>query len=96
MSKYRSQRVRDPLHDLIEFEANSFEDTMWKVVQSRPFQRLRRVKQLAFSELVYPGATHTRFSHSIGVFHIARALMRNLEKQLKREDRYDEARAHTA
>ena len=69
---------------------------MWKVVQSRPFQRLRRVKQLGFSELVYPGATHTRLSHSLRVFHVARALMRNLEKQLRREDRYDEGRAKVA
>ncbi|MFV1446267.1 MULTISPECIES: HD domain-containing protein [unclassified Phaeobacter] len=48
---------------------------VWKLLQSRPFQRLRRVKQLGFSELVYPGATHTRFAHSVGVFHTARELM---------------------
>ena len=85
MSRYSPQRVRDPLHDLIEFQPNVFEDAMWRVVQTRPFQRLRRVKQLAFSELVYPGATHTRFSHSIGVFHTARILMVNIEKQLGNE-----------
>ncbi len=55
---------------------------MWRVLQTRPFQRLRRIKQLGFSELVYPGATHTRFAHSIGVFHTARQLMNVVEANL--------------
>jgi uncharacterized protein len=67
---------------------------MWSVVQSRPFQRLRRVKQLGFSELVYPGATHTRFSHSIGVFHTARILMANIDKQLG--DQFHDYKANVA
>ena len=70
------QRVRDPVHNLIEFDTDEeLERVVWNLLQSRPFQRLRRVKQLGFSELVYPGATHTRFAHSIGVFHTARELM---------------------
>lgn len=74
------ERIRDPLHNLIEFhvhdpEVGRFEDGMWRVLQTRPFQRLRRIKQLGFSELVYPGASHTRFAHSLGVFHTARQLL---------------------
>ncbi|MBS1196703.1 MAG: metal-dependent phosphohydrolase protein [Proteobacteria bacterium] len=76
MAKKRPQRVRDPLHNIIEFGSSEFEQTLWNVIQTRPFQRLRRVRQLGFSELVYPGATHTRFAHSIGVFHTARRLMK--------------------
>lgn len=72
---YTAQRVRDPVHNLITFEASHFENVIWRVIQTRPFQRLRRVKQLGFSDFVYPGATHSRFSHSIGVFHTARQLM---------------------
>lgn len=72
---YRRQRVRDPLHGLIEFDARQFEDALWCVIQSRPFQRLRRVKQLGFSEVVFPGATHTRLAHCLGTFHIGRLLM---------------------
>jgi HD superfamily phosphohydrolase len=49
---------------------------LWRVVKSAPFQRLRRVRQLGVSDLVYPGATHSRFIHSLGVFHTARQLMR--------------------
>ncbi|WP_448146633.1 HD domain-containing protein [Labrys miyagiensis] len=70
------QRIRDPLHDLIEFKDNDeLERTLWRVIQTQPFQRLRRVKQLGFSDLVYPGACHSRFAHSVGVFHTARQLM---------------------
>lgn len=82
MNTYRAQRVRDPLHNLIEFSANEFEDAMWRVVQTGPFQRLRRVKQLGLSEFVYPGATHSRFAHSLGVFHTARRLMKIVEAHL--------------
>ena len=57
------QRIRDPIHNLIEFGATSnsdqyqLEHVLWKVIKTRPFQRLRRVKQLGFSELdtrIYP------------------------------------------
>ena len=79
---YKAQRIRDPLHNLIQFEADEFEDALWRVVQTRPFQRLRRIKQLGFSDLVYPGATHSRFAHSVGVFHTARQLMRVIKASL--------------
>jgi len=79
----KPQRIRDPLHNLIPFGSDQFEHCLWKVVQTRPFQRLRRVKQLGFSEFVYPGATHTRFSHCVGVFHTARQLMEIIERHIK-------------
>lgn len=82
MSASRSrQRIRDPLHNLVEFGDDEFEHTMWQVISTEPFQRLRRIKQLGFSDLVYPGATHSRFAHSVGVFHTAR----NLAQVIKRE-----------
>jgi len=82
MISFEKQRVRDPLHDLIEFDSEEFEHTLWRVVQTKPFQRLRRVKQLGFSDFVYPSANHTRFAHSLGVFHTARLLMKVIEKHL--------------
>lgn len=96
MSQYIPQRVRDPLHDLINFEASDIDNALWDVIQTRPFQRLRRVKQLGFSELVYPGATHTRFSHSIGVLHTAKLLMKNIETSLVEEKRYNQNKAQVA
>lgn len=78
----KQQRIRDPIHNLIEFDNKQFESTLWKVIQTPPFQRLRRVRQLGFSEFVFPGATHTRFAHSIGVFHTARLLMDVIRRYL--------------
>lgn len=88
-------RIRDPLHNLIEFRTDQqLERMLWKAIDSRAFQRLRRIKQLGFSELVYPGATHSRFAHSVGVFHTARELM-EIVRQRAGEERW-EAREHCA
>jgi uncharacterized protein len=46
------------------------------------FQRLRRIKQLGFCEFVFPGATHTRFAHCIGVFETARKLVEIIRREL--------------
>jgi len=67
-----NHRIRDPVHDLVEFsKASELERTLWNVIQKQPFQRLRRVKQLGFSDMVYPGACHSRFAHSINSMRIA-------------------------
>lgn len=58
--------LRDPIHVFIR--ATSEER---KIVDSRPFQRLRHIHQLALTYLVYPGATHRRFEHSLGVMEVA-------------------------
>ena len=57
---------RDPIHIFIKM----FPEER-AVVDSRPFQRLRNISQLALTNLVYPGATHKRFEHSLGVMEIA-------------------------
>lgn len=90
------QRIRDPLHNLIEFQTDGeLERVLWNVMATRPFQRLRRVKQLGFSDLVYPGASHSRFAHSVGVFHTARQLMGVVRKHggARREGREQTALA---
>ena len=58
-------RIRDPIHGFI-----SLSEQETRIINTRPFQRLRNIKQLALTCLVYPGATHTRFEHSIGVMHL--------------------------
>lgn len=90
------QRVRDPLHDLIEFDDGELETALWDVIQTEPFQRLRRVKQLGFSDLVYPGATHSRFAHSLGVFHTARQLMQIIRRHTPNDHTSIENRAIAA
>ncbi|HOJ99747.1 MAG TPA: HD domain-containing protein [Termitinemataceae bacterium] len=52
--------------------------SLGELYRSRPFQRLQRIKQLGPTFLVYPGATHTRAAHSLGVYHLARRLIRAL------------------
>lgn len=95
MSVSKKERIRDPLHDLVEFSTgnNQLERVLWRVTQSRPFQRLRRIKQLGFSDLVYPGATHSRFAHSVGVFHTARQLMDIITRPM---EMVDESKKHQA
>jgi HD superfamily phosphohydrolase len=56
---------RDPIHGFIEIS-----DLELKIVDSDPFQRLRNIRQLATTYLVYHGAEHTRFGHSLGVMHL--------------------------
>lgn len=90
----RPQRIRDPIHDLVEFNDRKFEQMCWRLIETPAFQRLRRIKQLGFSELVYPGATHSRFSHSIGVFHTARHLADVIERD--RKDAFDLRRSQVA
>ena len=59
--------VRDPIHRNIELD-----DLALELIDTPQVQRLRRIKQLGFSFLVYPGANHCRFEHSLGVFHLAK------------------------
>lgn len=77
------QRVRDPIYDLIRFDVDrSLADkAAWEIVQSPVFNRLRRVRQLGFSELVYPSATHSRFAHSLGVYHTAKQLLKVINEK---------------
>ena len=60
------RRVRDSIHDYIDL--NPLESSL---VDTTPFQRLRWIKQLGSANLVYPGANHTRFEHSLGTSHLA-------------------------
>jgi len=58
--------IRDPVHGDIELS-----DAEIQVLDSPEMQRLRRIKQLSFCSLVYPGANHTRFEHSLGTLYLA-------------------------
>jgi HD superfamily phosphohydrolase len=59
--------IRDPLWDNIRVDALTL-----RLVDTSVFQRLRYVRQLGLAYLVYPGATHTRFEHALGAYHLAR------------------------
>jgi HD superfamily phosphohydrolase len=74
--------IKDPVHGYVYITQAEKE-----IIDSYPFQRLRRLRQLAGAEMVYPGANHTRFEHSIGVMHLAGLLVKNPNvSQLLTED----------
>src|SRR5215510_9064179 len=60
--------VRDPVHGHI-----AVADSEVAILDCRAYQRLRAIKQLGFSEFSFPGATHNRYLHSLGVCHLAGA-----------------------
>ncbi|WP_082655686.1 HD domain-containing protein [Aureimonas sp. D3] len=83
MAESRNQRIRDPIHGLIVFKSRSAIDQLaWRLIGTSEFQRLRRIHQLGVSEFTFPGAVHTRFAHSIGVFFCARLLVDVIEREL--------------
>src|SRR4030043_867112 len=64
--------IKDPVHGYVYITEQEKE-----VIDSYPVQRLHRLRQLAGSEYVYPGANHTRFEHSIGVMYLASRVVEN-------------------
>ena len=68
--------IRDPLWNNIRFDPLAFE-----LIDTPAFQRLRYVRQLGLAFLVYPGATHSRFEHALGTYHLARRVFTLLEDQ---------------
>ncbi|GAB1581017.1 HD domain-containing protein [Phyllobacterium phragmitis] len=99
MDDNKSRRLRDPVHGLIVFsEAKLVDMLAWKLIDTPEFQRLRRIRQLGVSEFTFPGAVHTRFAHSIGVFHNARTLVDIIEREMGRSGgkEFDEDKAHVA
>jgi HD superfamily phosphohydrolase len=72
--------IRDPIHDYIELD-----DLALALIETPQVQRLRRIRQLGFSNLVYPGANHTRFEHSLGVYHLAKHLVKQVDEQQRNE-----------
>ena len=58
--------IKDPVHGYVEADALAL-----RLLDSEVVQRLRHVSQLGFANLVYPGANHTRFEHSLGTMHLS-------------------------
>lgn len=75
-----NKMIKDPIHSFINF--NGKQELQLKDILSDPFfQRLRRVKQLGFSDYVFPSATHSRFSHSLGVYNLAKRMLLTIKTE---------------
>lgn len=72
-----SKFIRDPVHDIIRIHDRFVLD----LIDTAAMQRLRRVRQLGLAWLVYPGAEHSRFTHSLGAYHLAGRVMHQLEDE---------------
>jgi HD superfamily phosphohydrolase len=68
--------IRDPIYGPIPLDP-----VAQALIDTPEFQRLRRVQQLSLASLVYPSAMHTRFEHSVGVYHLARSIVQSLERK---------------
>lgn len=73
--------IRDPIHNFIRFDSDER-----RLLDSRPMQRLKYIHQLAMSYLVYPGATHCRFEHSLGVMELAGRVFDLVTSQVRLTD----------
>jgi len=69
--------VNDPVHGFIEIPRG----LTLRLIDTPAFQRLRRIKQLGQSSLVYPGAVHTRFNHALGAMHLMRQALEVLRRK---------------
>ena len=69
--------LRDPVHGLVAFEGMA-ESVVAPLLDTREVQRLRRVRQLGLTSLVFPGAEHSRFAHALGAAHVMSRLLGRL------------------
>ncbi len=67
-----------------------------RIMNTAYFQRLRWIRQLGFSFYIFPGATHTRFSHVLGVLHVMHRILKNINKDVSDEKLFDPSVGDTA
>jgi HD superfamily phosphohydrolase len=77
MNDLREEKVfKDPVHNYIYVDST----TIWDLINTKEFQRLRRIRQLGTSFYTFHGAEHSRFSHSLGVYEITRKIISQFER----------------
>ncbi len=87
---HRIYEIRCPIYGFV-----ALNDWEWQIIAQPAYQRLRRIRQLAWTDQVFPGAMHTRFEHSLGVMHMASLLYDGIVERsyevLRSELGYNEA-----
>ena len=75
---------RDPVHNIIRLQTDSDEgELMMRLIDTGEFQRLRRIKQLGLGLYTYQGAEHSRFTHSLGAFHLMTRVLDRLGERYR-------------
>jgi hypothetical protein len=69
--------INDPVYGFITIRS----ELVFDIIDHPSFQRLRRIKQLGLTDLIYPGAHHTRFHHALGAMHLMGATLENLRNK---------------
>ncbi len=77
MTKLEEKVFRDPVYGYVHV----YDQLIWDLIQTKEVQRLRRIKQLGGTYMVFHTAEHSRFSHSLGVYEMARRIIRALMHQ---------------
>ncbi len=71
--------IRDPIHDVISFDARK-DRIVIDLLKTVTLQRLRNIRQMGFAWVAFPGAEHSRFTHSLGACHLAGRLLDSLDR----------------
>ena len=77
---YVRKIINDPVYGFITVD----DPLIFEIISHPWYQRLRRIHQMAFASLVYPGAVHTRLHHSLGAYHLMGTGTERTEKQRRR------------
>jgi uncharacterized protein len=73
--------ITDPIHQVMNLGSDpTLQKCFTDVVDTRAFQRLRRITQLGLASYVFPGATHTRFCHGLGAAYLAHSVLTHLRE----------------
>lgn len=82
MSRHEVERIQDSVHGLMEFRG--METIVVEVLRTPEIQRMRKIRQLGLVHFVFPGAEHSRFSHSLGTAHLAIRFGRQIQQEARR------------
>jgi uncharacterized protein len=77
MRMYKKKIFNDPVYGFLGFPHHE----LYEVIDSPAFQRLRRISQMGFTQMVYPGAVHTRFHHTLGALHLMTRALNTLKSK---------------
>ena len=70
------KKIYDPIHGYMNID-----DNLLKIIDNPYFKRMKYIKQLGTCYEVFPGASHNRFEHSIGVYHLTNKMLKNIDNR---------------